>query len=306
MLAPWALFATWYFGSPIPHSLAAKTLAYRLEPSAGTIRLLQQLATPFFEDQAFGIPSIAVGLVLYPLLSLLGARAMLRRDSRAWVVSLYPWLYGLAFAVANPLIFRWYLAPPLPFYFLGLMAGLNALVHDLIRALPIRAPARVAAGALAVPLIGALALSLNAWTLHPDHGPQQPAPAMAWHLLELYYTDGGRSLAAQVTPTTVIAAGDVGALGYYSNARILDTVGLMSPEASRYFPLPASDYVINYAMPPQLIDDAAPDYVVLLEVYGREGLLRDSAFLQDYTLQERVDTDIYGSDGLLIYHRVAP
>ena len=98
-----------------------------------------------------------------------------------------------------------------------------------------------------------LLLSLNEWVLHPDHGPTSPAPDMAWHQLELYYETVGRDLAARgVTTQTVVAAGDVGALGFYSNARILDTVGLMSPEASAYYPLTPELYVINYAVAPQL------------------------------------------------------
>ncbi len=306
VLTPWVIFATLYFGSPIPHSLAAKTLAYRLQPGDATVRLLQHFGTPFFEQLVVGGGWVLVGIVLYLVLSVIGGLDILRRQPRGWVVLVYPWLYFLAFAIANPLIFRWYLAPPLPFYFLGIVAGLSKLTGDLGRAVRRGAGARWATGALAVPVLAALALSLNAWTLHPDHGPQQPAPQMAWHLLELYYARVGQALAGQVTPATVVAAGDVGALGYYSHARILDTVGLMSPEAASYYPLPADLYVISYAIPPQLILDEAPDYVVLLEVYGRRGLLANTAFQQAYALESMIATDIYGSTGLLVYRQRTP
>ena len=62
-------------------------------------------------------------------------------------------------------------------------------------------------------------------------------------------------------------------------------------------------YVISYAIAPDLIVDAAPEYVVLLEVYGRNGLLRDERFLAAYALDSKLETDIYGSDGLLVYRR---
>jgi hypothetical protein len=107
-----------------------------------------------------------------------------------------------------------------------------------------------------------------------------------------------------VNAQTVIAAGDVGALGYFSNARILDTVGLMSPEASAYYPLDPALYVINYAVPPQLILDKQPDYVVLLEVYGRSGLLADPHFLSAYQLVQAIPTDIYDSEGMLVWRRL--
>ncbi len=35
-----------------------------------------------------------------------------------------------------------------------------------------------------------------------------------------------------------LAAGDIGALGYYTSAHMLDTVGLITPAASDYYPPP--------------------------------------------------------------------
>jgi hypothetical protein len=128
---------------------------------------------------------------------------------------------------------------------------------------------------------------------------------MAWHKLELLYAEVGRELEPRLTPETRVAAGDVGALGYYADARILDTVGLMSPEAVAYYPLDPALYVVSYAVAPQLILDQQPDYVVLLEVYGREGLFKDPRFLSRYDLIRKIPTDIYGSDGMLIWARRA-
>ncbi|MGH2522452.1 MAG: hypothetical protein ACRDH2_08105, partial [Anaerolineales bacterium] len=298
-LAPWAIFATAYFGTPIPHSIAAKTLAYRLPPEAALVRLIQHYGTPFFEHLVFGTGFWPLaGFVLYLALGAIGGLAIVRREPRAWPVALYPWLYFVAFALANPLIFRWYLAPPLPFYFLLILSGMAKLATDLWKE---KEKGSTLALGFFFPIF--FFLSLSAWTLRPDHGPARPAPAMAWHKLELLYEQVGRELVSRAAPETVIAAGDVGALGYYSGARILDTVGLMSPEASPYYPLDATLYVINYAVPPQLILDRKPEYVVLLEVYGRKGLFVDSQFLSGYQLVQKIPTDIYGSDGMLIWQR---
>ena len=324
-LAPWAIFAFAYFGSPVPHSLAAKSLAYRLAPEAALVRLLQHYGTPFFEDALLGPLWPLAGLFIYLALSGLGGLVAMRRKPRAWPLALFPWLYFAAYSAANPLIFRWYLAPPLPFYYLFILTGLSHLLVGPARAEQaatsaagqqpeLANPAAAAKGGwtdsraalFALPVIVFLLLLLQAWTLRPDHGPTRPAPAMAWHQLELYYSDVGQALAPRITPDTVVAAGDVGALGYYSNARILDTVGLMSPEASGYFPLDPRVYVINYAVPAELILDYAPDFVVLLEVYVRAGLLREARFAADYRVARTIDTDIYGSRGLMVWERVAP
>src|SRR5690606_5826326 len=63
----------------------------------------------------------------------------------------------------------------------------------------VTAPAQAIAAPslLVLPLAAFVALSLNAWSVRPDHGPRYPAPDMAWHLLELHYTAIGQSLAAQ-------------------------------------------------------------------------------------------------------------
>ena len=301
---PWAVFATLYFGSPIPHSVLAKTVAYRVDPVDGLVNLLQHYGTPFFEDQFLGRFWPLVGFSLYLALGLFGGLAVLRRESRAWPLVLFPWLYFTAYAAARVLIFRWYLAPPLPFYFLLILAGLAKLLGDLARV----AGARIRALArrldpLALPVGLFALLSILAWTPRPDHGPTEPAPQMAWHQLELYYRQVGVALGPRLTAGSLVAAGDVGALGYYSNARILDTVGLMSPEATAYYPLDPALYTISYAIPPRLILDQKPDYVVFLEVYGRLGLLHDPQFLSAYQLFQYIDTDIYGSHGLLVYQR---
>jgi len=96
----------------------------------------------------------------------------------------------------------------------------------------------------------------------------------------------------------------VGVLGYRLPVHILDTVGLNTPQSSNYYPLDPSYYVIAYAIPPDLILDQQPNYVVILEVYGRLGLLIDPRFSQAYKLKQKIPTDIYGSDGLLVYERI--
>jgi arabinofuranosyltransferase len=291
--AVWSIFATAAYGSPIPHSVVAKAAAYHLPREAALVRLLQHISTPFIEHEVLGLGWIAVGLVLYPALFGLGAAAVLRRRRDAWPLFAFPLLYLAAYAIANPLIFRWYLAPPLPFYFLGIFLGVDRLARDL------RRPAVAWVFGVA-----AFALTLHAWNLAPDHGPRRPAPDMAFIRLELVYAESGRSLAPRLTPDDVVAAGDIGVLGFVTDARILDLVGLVSPSSAAYYPLTDAAYVINFAASSDLIADQQPDYVVLLEVYGRRTLLVDPRFLENYELIETFPTDLYGSEGMLVFHRV--
>jgi hypothetical protein len=126
---------------------------------------------------------------------------------------------------------------------------------------------------------------------------------MAFIRLELLYEKVGRELKQQLKDDQVVAAGDIGAIGYFTGARILDTVGLVTPKASTYYPLPETAYVINYAVSTDLIRETKPDFLVILEVYGRNTLLQDTEFNASYTLSKRYETDLYGSEDMLVFER---
>ena len=298
----WYSFAWLYFGSPFPHSVTAKLAAYRLEDHSALVRLIQHYTPPFMHHNLTGsVLGVALGLVINPFLYLVGAR----RDWKTlgWVslaLSLYPWLYLLTFAIPNPLIFRWYLTPPLPLYFLFLLAGLEDLLERLLKTRLGGWRPRLALGLL---LLLTLLPLLSEWRLKLDHGPTRPVPEMAFIKLELLYRQAADLIAPHLDQNTLLAAGDVGVLGYFTPARILDTVGLNSPVSTAYYPLPAEAYEINYAIPAALILDQRPDFIVILEVYGRRTLLPDATFQRQYNLLHTLPTDIYGSQGMLIFER---
>jgi len=304
VLSPWLVFSLSYFGSPVPRSLAAKGLAYMMPPGSALQRLIQFYATPFFEFDAFGPMGAIAGLVVYTALNGIGMLFAARRLPRLLPFLFYPWLYLAVFSVANPLIFRWYLAPPMPALMLGVLAGGWALIESLHKATENGWVPRVALGALTVMWGG---LSLNAWELHPDHGLDRPAPVMAWNKVELLYQDMAMQLVEEygVTPDMEVAAGDIGTIGYFTRARILDTVGLVTPQVEHYYPI-SPDLIVpgqNYAIPPQLIADTRPPYLVVMEAAVRLGVERDPTFQADYLLLREIPTDFYGT-GMRLYRRV--
>ena len=96
---------------------------------------------------------------------------------------------------------------------------------------------------------------------------------------------------------------DIDRLGNRTGLQIIDTVGLVTPASRDYYPADPNIYAINYAIPPGLVLDIAPDRIVILEVYGRLGLIPDPQFNTHYELTRKLDTDIYGSDGIPIFSR---
>jgi hypothetical protein len=308
LLAPWLIFGTLTFGSPVPGSIAAKSITYRLSAGEDLIRLIQHYSTPFFGHKMIGPSWQLIGFVVYLLLCCLGGVEAIRRNRRTWPLLAYPYIYLAVFAVANPLLFRWYLSPPLPFYFLLILGGVWTLAQDidgLVRRSDHSAnPPIYQFAILAVFAVSAVGLSLNAWERHPEHGPDRPAPEMAWFELELLYSQAADTILCHAQPGDRLCAGDIGVLGYTTDMPVLDTVGLVTPESGHYYPADPDIYVINYAIPVDLVLTLDPDFIVILEVYGRRGLLPDPRFQERYRLLERLGTDIYGSDGMLIFERV--
>lgn len=297
LLLPWIVYGTLTFGSPLTNSIAAKGAAYQLQPIDSVITFLVYYGVPFFESELLGAPAAMLGSVLYPVLAGIGGLSMARADRRLIPVVLFPWLYLATFAITNPPFFHWYVVPPTPIYLFCIVAG----VWVLLKRLPGVAAPRWAMGA--VGLLWAI-FSLGAWTLHPGHGPDRPAPKMAQIELELAYAEAAYSLKPAVDSETVVAAGDIGVVGWVTGARILDTIGLVSPEVSPYYPIPESMLATrNYAVAPDLVMDMRPDYLILLETYARNSLHKDPRFLQAYQLRQKIDTDIYQSDGMLIYEQ---
>ncbi len=303
VLLPWYVFSWAYFGTFFPQSLNAKRVVYVVPDTQALTRLFQVLATPFSQNYLLGFVGNVAGIVLFPALALVGTYYTARRFPRLLPYLLYTWLYIAAFSIANPLMFRWYVMPVLPPYILAILVGMWAILDSATAAL--KRP-RIPATLMAAGGIACVLFAISGWQLHPDHRPDRPAPEMAWHKIELNYQSVAERLRSQyrVTSTTYVAAGDIGALGYYSRARILDTIGLVTPEIVHYYPfdrqLLAEDAI--YAVPPAVILDYTPDYVVLMESFVRNGLALDPAFRELYAQVWFIPTDYYGK-GMIVYQR---
>ena len=282
------------YGSPLPHSMAAKQVAYLPAwPLENLAALTIQAGLPGWSTYLLAALPSGIGLLLscvgLATLVILSRRGLIRihQEGHAWQpFAAFGALY-FAFYVAAGLrgvrLFPWYLVPIEPFYLLGAAAGLS----------------RVRSSTYAW-----LAAILVLWQL----------PAINWHAPflpvgedlareDLYLSVGDR-LAASLPADAVVAAPEIGALGYASNLRVLDTVGLVSPSAVAYYPLPADQFVTDSAIPARLIDDRQPDAVVTLDVFAERSLLPDPTFQRMYRLEAQYPASVWQSQELLLFRRV--
>ena len=100
-----------------------------------------------------------------------------------------------------------------------------------------------------------------------------------------------------------MAVPEIGAFGYVSGARILDTVGLVSPEAMPYYPLPSDQLLGDNAVPLALVRDRQPAYVVALDQFVRRSLQPSPWFRERYALVARYPAHVWLSDEVLVYRR---
>jgi hypothetical protein len=144
---------------------------------------------------------------------------------------------------------------------------------------------------------------LVAWQL-PAIDLQQPfLPRGQDHSREALMLHIGHRLAESLPSDSLVAAPEIGALGYASNLRVLDTTGLVSPAALAFYPLPADQLVTDNAIPPGLVSQQQPDAVVALDAYVQRSLLLDSRFTRDYRVEASYPAHIWQSQNLLVFRR---
>lgn len=275
---------TLLFGSPIPHSVTAKRLVYALPPGSGlekmALALLEPLVPPSMPELlTVVVPLFAAGLVATTLL--LG-RARLR-EPRLLLPALFAISYLAFFAVANPRVFPWY-DPPL------------AVAATLLVAGAASGPARRLAPVLSVAFLLAAALHLSSYRPHRSEGREEA------------YREAATALGAR--EDEVVAAPEIGAVGFYTRARILDTSGLVSPEAVPFHARLAAarggkppDREVGGMIPAGLVEELRPDYLVALTLFVDVLLATSPHALDGYDLVREVPADAFGSRAVLVYRR---
>ena len=237
------------YGHPIPQSVRAKAGAHGLGPHLD--RMSAILA------QGLG-PSPAMRVV-FPLAALGFVLAIVcHAPVRPFV------LFGLSIVAAYCAVgvktWGWYFYVPLTAWCAALGIGTDGVFEFVGRAKPAWKLDHMSSGAsltIAAIVVGSFA---GFTRLYPDRVSLAVyAPMQAWI----------REEGLDRSDATVIAS-DIGALGYFSGARILDSEGLVWPEARRY------------ARQVEVIKSYRPDYVMLVVNRSRIPPFRSDPIYEEY------------------------
>ena len=220
VIAPWLLFATRFYGNPIPVTAAAKSIVYGWRAQHDPSLLLRHLpALPSLCRRFFLSPG-------YGAMTLLAWAGLLRgRQERHGVLlplALWFALYWLAFLISRVLLFPWYFVPPLAVYEVAVGLGGVAVWEWLQRRRRFDVPRPVSAVLLCM-LVAACTVGTTVMTRgEQDVEEKVRIPLALW-------------LKAHSRPTDRIMLEPIGTIGYYAHRPILDVVGLVSPQALRFY-----------------------------------------------------------------------
>jgi hypothetical protein len=242
VVGPWLLYARWAFGRLMPETVAAKGGGLVLAPPS----LLQNVvaaAKPLASTQGFYWAGLFVlaGLVLarnhrfrfYDEEQFEGAAAAAASErNESWSVWGPVALVGVAvvwtavllggYAVRQVWVISRYVSPLTPV----MLMAMSLIAEWLLRGQAIDRTV-LRAGRVVIASFAGLALAFNVWLFvtgvlpHARKFPQG---------LQECYVGAGDWLRDNTEPDAVVAALDIGALGFASERTILDLMGLVSPE----------------------------------------------------------------------------
>lgn len=264
LLLPWLIFATIYFGSPIPNSAMAKAALYA---KLGRFGIWETLVYFMAWHTPFGW--------LMSLMALFGGYWLNKKQNFGWPAIIF--LVGLIlfYCLSRARMFFWYVGPIYPLYFIFATAAVCWAVGRFKWLKQKRMLVRN------LTLIGICLLLGYAWRTPVFYYSRlQEAQINAHYEVAVY-------LAARVADHELVAAEDIGYMGYYSKKRILDRDGLVSPAVIPY------NRSENYL---GLIDDFKPEWVVTLRTSWLSQFYNSQEFLVNYQLEKTFETERFVYD----------
>lgn len=253
LLIPWLLFAQFYFGSILPHSITAKLALYS---RFGTDSVWDNLVYLLGWHNP-------VGGLMFPA-AVVGGWWLCRKQNFGALEACWLIVGISAYAFSGTRLFFWYVAPLYPLY---LLFALAAAVWVCERSQFLRYRQR----ALTV-IVSAMVLILSVAGLYRQVVHFRTMQAYSYEVLKpvaAYLRENAN------VSSDLVAAEDIGYIGYYSKCRILDRDGLVSPAAvmynrdARYF---------------DLILHIRPDWVGAAAGSPISGFINNPQFLADYEL----------------------
>lgn len=264
ILLPWVIWAIWYFGSPIPHSIIAKSITYKNPWGHAAFYLITFLGSGTIGPYRFPSALLSGLFITLPML-LIGLRMMIKNQPHFLAVALYPLIYCGVMTIINPaMYFSWYFVPLIP--------GILFLFFSAIWFLPIQRTMikHLVSACLSTLLILVPAVLLQT---HPGWPLSRSREKAFWEVCAIIEDEVGNE--------TTILAPDIGVIGWcLEEAIILDPIGLVSPQVLVY----SKDLPPDQLMSAMLIANEKPDYIISLDQFIHPTIHQDAFFSKSYQI----------------------
>lgn len=248
VLLPWLAFSTWYFGSPLPHSITAK----RLIAASHTCSLftLGRFIEWYVRSTGYSGGSCMIGLwVVVLAIGGLSYVSPPRRRDFGVILAAYALLYGAFLFLGRAPQFTWYLAPAAWCFVLVFTPGVCELASFAAERL--RPPVAPKIGALLALCLVAVYLIHNRDVVAANRENQ----ANEWQTRRAI----GLWLRDHTPPDAVVAMEAVGYQAYYSGRAVIDLAGLVSPAVVKLKLASPSNADLFH----DILSKLDPDYLVL-------------------------------------------
>ncbi|OGO28038.1 MAG: hypothetical protein A2W33_06230 [Chloroflexi bacterium RBG_16_52_11] len=243
LVLPWLVFSSFYFGSPIPATLATKQHQGSMAISQRFVRGFLTILKPYSQGWNYWVEA-CLGLVGLGWVAL---------QARRWLLFLaWGGAYIISYALLGVSRYFWYYAPFVPVIVVLAGLGVSTLISLIGRIHP-RYSGRIPTLVLFMLLVVPLVPGQVQWA------GQIPVQTSRQDI----YRAVGYWLDANLPRDASVGTLEVGTIGYYAHRRMVDFAGLIQPEVAMH---------LNEGT---TYDDAAlyaavkfrPDYLVLQEGY---------------------------------------
>ncbi len=264
VFVPWAAYATLTYGSFIPSSAVAKWTVYGY---------LAQ--SPFPNLAAFGAQLTRGAAYKLALAAACAGAVVVARHVRNLRPMLLWMLLGFAqLAFSKVFLFGWYFVPPFVVYYLLVGLGVESVALRLTAGHPRRL---LAASLVAVVVVISYGAARFPLVLRETEAAQESEERLRKPV--------GLALRTLVAPGERLMLEPIGYIGYYSHARILDAVGLVSPEVLRHYRRGGQHPYLGMmaSLHPEWVLLRAGEYADVRQSSGAESVLSRYALVRTFS-----------------------
>lgn len=244
IIAPWMIYATVNFGSPIPTTLEAKRHQGSMAISPSFFpRFFSIIERSYLPRWQYWLGAVAAALGIF---------STSKKDRGLWLLLSWAILHFISFSFFGVSGYYWYYAPLVPSFIIAAGVGVDELFNFVMTK---SEQIKLAAKSIGVfiALGAAVSLASHVHSLSRELDPR----------LQLYKSIG-EWLEQNTKPDAVVGSLEVGIIGFYSKRTMIDFAGIIQPEIAERL-TPSSTYEDSTLFG---IHKYEPEYLVLSSSEG--------------------------------------